>query len=395
MTSLSTAPAPDLRHAHASPDGRSRPSSGSCSSSRWSPPCSGTSMIEAFVEGDTDRASFTLGVLLMMVPGLTVVPIGLLMYPVLGGQPPAGRLVPGAQDHRVPRLRRLWCLPPGGVAGRTDPPAVGLRPHGGGRHHPHLLLSSPAGPTAHRPPGSRRVRLAHRRRTPRPPRPPRRGGVPVSSWWSPAGCSAVFFPIWLVTKGSVRRAPSPRRRPDRKHVPRGDADFYTRPVADLDAVEARIWALLDSVRERPARGSDHLRHSLRCGGGPRHDYFAAVKRPPTRSASTRSPWTPGPGPSRAPPRGSGPCAPGGRPSPSRPSTRRWAELEAFLRRLYQPVHEHHSSDLVTLRPMRVTPGPPPGARLAGPSDRRYDDPAPHARDAPVRRGDDTAAGVDR
>ena len=43
----------------------------------------GTSMIEAFVEGDTDRASLTLGVLLMMGAGLAVVLIGLLMYPVL------------------------------------------------------------------------------------------------------------------------------------------------------------------------------------------------------------------------------------------------------------------------------------------------------------------------
>ncbi len=43
----------------------------------------GTSMIEAFVEGHTDRASLTLGVLLMMGAGLAVVLIGLLMYPVL------------------------------------------------------------------------------------------------------------------------------------------------------------------------------------------------------------------------------------------------------------------------------------------------------------------------
>ena len=33
------------------------------------------------------------------------------------------------------------------------------------------------------------------------------------------------------------------------------------PVADLDAVEARIWALLEPQRAR-ARGRDHLRHPL-------------------------------------------------------------------------------------------------------------------------------------
>jgi len=43
----------------------------------------GTSMIEAFVDGDTDRTSLTVGVLLMVGAGLAVVLIGLLMYPVL------------------------------------------------------------------------------------------------------------------------------------------------------------------------------------------------------------------------------------------------------------------------------------------------------------------------
>src|SRR3954469_19578937 len=43
----------------------------------------GTSLIQAFTDGNTDRASMTLGVLLMMGSGLAVVAIGLLMYPVL------------------------------------------------------------------------------------------------------------------------------------------------------------------------------------------------------------------------------------------------------------------------------------------------------------------------
>jgi len=43
----------------------------------------GTSLIQAYVDGDPDRAPMTLGVLLMMCSGLAVVAIGLLMYPVL------------------------------------------------------------------------------------------------------------------------------------------------------------------------------------------------------------------------------------------------------------------------------------------------------------------------
>ena len=43
----------------------------------------GTSLIQAFVDGDTDRLPLTVGVLLMICAGLVVVTIGLLMYPVL------------------------------------------------------------------------------------------------------------------------------------------------------------------------------------------------------------------------------------------------------------------------------------------------------------------------
>jgi hypothetical protein len=43
----------------------------------------GTSLMQAFVDGDTDRGPLTVGVLLMMCAGLAVVGIGLLMYPVL------------------------------------------------------------------------------------------------------------------------------------------------------------------------------------------------------------------------------------------------------------------------------------------------------------------------
>jgi hypothetical protein len=42
----------------------------------------GTSLIQAFVDGDPERAPLTAGVLLMMCSGIAVVGIGLLMYPV-------------------------------------------------------------------------------------------------------------------------------------------------------------------------------------------------------------------------------------------------------------------------------------------------------------------------
>ncbi|MEU4192402.1 DUF4386 domain-containing protein [Kribbella sp. NPDC026611] len=43
----------------------------------------GTSLIQAFVDGDTDRAPLTTGVVLMLCSGVAVAGIGLLMYPVL------------------------------------------------------------------------------------------------------------------------------------------------------------------------------------------------------------------------------------------------------------------------------------------------------------------------
>jgi hypothetical protein len=43
----------------------------------------GTSLIQAFVDGNTDRARMTTGVVLMLCSGFAVAAIGLLMYPVL------------------------------------------------------------------------------------------------------------------------------------------------------------------------------------------------------------------------------------------------------------------------------------------------------------------------
>jgi len=49
----------------------------------------GTSLIQAFVDGNPDRTPMTVGVLLMMCSGFAVVGIGLLMYPVLRDVHPA------------------------------------------------------------------------------------------------------------------------------------------------------------------------------------------------------------------------------------------------------------------------------------------------------------------
>jgi Domain of unknown function (DUF4386) len=43
----------------------------------------GTSLMQAFVDGDADRVRMTVGVLSMMCAGIAVVGIGLLMYPIL------------------------------------------------------------------------------------------------------------------------------------------------------------------------------------------------------------------------------------------------------------------------------------------------------------------------
>ena len=83
MTSLSTAPVPTSGTQHLIPQRATATVVGVLFVVQMVTAMFGTSMIEAFVEGDTDRASLTLGVLLMMGAGLAVVLIGLLMYPVL------------------------------------------------------------------------------------------------------------------------------------------------------------------------------------------------------------------------------------------------------------------------------------------------------------------------
>jgi hypothetical protein len=49
-------------------------------------------------------------------------------------------------------------------------------------------------------------------------------------------------------------------------------------MADLDAVEARIWGLLEPYRDELEDATIYGMPSLRWPGSGAHDYFAAVKR---------------------------------------------------------------------------------------------------------------------
>ena len=92
-------------------------------------------------------------------------------------------------------------------------------------------------------------------------------------------------------------------------------------MPDLDAVEARSGPSSSPYKDELEEATIYGMPSLRWPGTGSHDYFAAVKRVRARSASTRSPWTPGRRHSRVPPRSSSPDAPVGRPSPSHRWTR--------------------------------------------------------------------------
>ena len=114
-------------------------------------------------------------------------------------------------------------------------------------------------------------------------------------------------------------------------------------MADLDAVEARIWALLDRYRGELEEATIYGMPSLRWPGSGGHDYFAAVKRSAHKVslyAIAVDIW----------------------PKALEDSSERFkarrtgkatfsfpalddeldAELEAFLARLYQPYREHHA-----------------------------------------------------
>lgn len=119
-------------------------------------------------------------------------------------------------------------------------------------------------------------------------------------------------------------------------------------MTELDAVEARIWSLLDPYRNELEEATIYGMPSLRWRGSGGHDYFAAVKRSADKvslyavavntwpealdgsSESFRARRT-------------------GKATFSFPSLDEEleAELKAFLGRLYQPYREHHASASTT------------------------------------------------
>lgn len=115
-------------------------------------------------------------------------------------------------------------------------------------------------------------------------------------------------------------------------------------MADLDAVEARIWELLDPYRDELEDATIYGMPSLRWPGAGSHDYFAAVKRSAQKVslyAIAVDTW----------PEALEGCTEEfkkrrtGKATFSFPSLDDdlAAELESFLERLYQPYREHHAS----------------------------------------------------
>ena len=115
-------------------------------------------------------------------------------------------------------------------------------------------------------------------------------------------------------------------------------------MADLDAVEARIWALLEPYRDELEEATIYGIPSLRWPGSGSHDYFAAVKRS-TRKVSLYAiavdTWPEALEGSSETFR----SLRTGRATFSFPSLDEElsAELASFLHRLYRPYREHHVS----------------------------------------------------
>lgn len=114
-------------------------------------------------------------------------------------------------------------------------------------------------------------------------------------------------------------------------------------MADLDAVEARIWELLEPYREELEEATIYGMPSLRWPGSGGHDYFAAVKRSTQKVslyAIAVDTW----------PEALEGCSERftrcrtGKATFSFPSLddELAAELETFLERLYEPYRQHHA-----------------------------------------------------
>lgn len=113
--------------------------------------------------------------------------------------------------------------------------------------------------------------------------------------------------------------------------------------ADLDDVEARIWALLDPYRDELEDATIYGMPSLRWPGSGAHDYFAAVKRSARKvslyaiAVDTWPEALAGASPAFVKRRT-------GKATFSFPDMDEAmeAELAAFLQRLYVPYRAHHA-----------------------------------------------------
>lgn len=119
-------------------------------------------------------------------------------------------------------------------------------------------------------------------------------------------------------------------------------------MADLDVVEARIWALLDRYRDELEEATIYGMRSLRWPGSGGHDYFAAVKRSTNKvslyaiAVDTWPDALEGSSEDFKKRRT-------GKATFSFPSLddELAKELEAFLARLYQPYREHYARSSTT------------------------------------------------
>ena len=114
-------------------------------------------------------------------------------------------------------------------------------------------------------------------------------------------------------------------------------------MADLDAVEARIWALLERYRDELEDATIYGMPSLRWPGSGAHDYFAAVKRSAQKVSLYAIPVDTWPEALEASSEAFRKRRTG-KATFSFPTLddEMAAELEAFLERLYQRYREHHA-----------------------------------------------------
>lgn len=114
-------------------------------------------------------------------------------------------------------------------------------------------------------------------------------------------------------------------------------------MADLDAVEDRIWAVLDRYRDELEEAAIYGMPSLRWPGAGAHDYFAAVKRSAHKVslyAIAVDTWPDAlEGSSEAFRKRRTGKATFSFPALDEKMT---AELDTFLERLYQRYREHHA-----------------------------------------------------